>query len=134
MPYVEAYRNQHESVRREPIVTAQGGCSGGGRVKNAGSDPQQQLPFFSRPTNTRTLTRRRTVKHHNERYLQDILWKESLLAVTMSVDCETIADLALRLQETLPQNSVVTRQRNTSTIRRRNIMWRSRCLTKRQPC
>lgn len=100
-------------------MTAQRGYSGGGTVKNAGPDPQQLLPFCTQPTNTRVSTRRRTVKSHTKLYLQDMLWKESLLAVTMSVDCQTIADLSSRLQETLPQNSVVTRQRNTSTILRR---------------
>lgn len=101
------------------MVTARQGYSGGGTVKNAGPDSQQLLPFCTQPTNPQVLTRRRTVKSHSARYLQDILWKESLLAVTMSVDCQTIAELASRLQETLPQNSMVTRQRNTSTILRR---------------
>src|SRR5262249_19352861 len=95
------------------------GCSGGEKVKNAGPDPQQLLPFCSQPANTPVPTRRRTVKSHSKRYLQDILWQDSLLAAKMSVDCQTIAELASRLQETLPQNSKVTRQRNTSTILRR---------------
>jgi hypothetical protein len=56
------------------------------------------------------------VKTHGGRYLQDILWQESLLAVKMAVDCQTVAELVSRLQEALPQNSAVTRQRNTSTI------------------
>ena len=97
-------------------MTARQGYSGGGTVKNAVPEPQQQLPFFTQPTDTQVSIRRRTVKSHNDRYLQDIPWQESLLAVKMSMDCQTIAELASRLQETLPQNALVTRQRNTSTI------------------
>src|SRR5215475_9696191 len=39
-----------------------------------------------------------------------------LLAVQVSMDCRTTAELVARLPEMLPQNSAVTRQRNTSTI------------------
>jgi hypothetical protein len=59
------------------------------------------------------------VKFRGKRYLQDILWKESLLAVRVSLDCQTVAELISRLQEKLPQNSLVTRRRNTSIIRGR---------------
>jgi len=48
--------------------------------------------------------------------LQDILWQESLLAVQVSLGCQTVTELISRLQEKLPQNSVVTRRRNTSII------------------
>jgi hypothetical protein len=97
-------------------VTAQRVCSTGGIVKNAGPDPQQQLPFFTQPTNSQVSSQHRQVKPYSKRYLQDILWKESLLAVQVSMDCQTIAELVARLPEKLPQNSAVTRQRNTSTI------------------
>jgi hypothetical protein len=36
--------------------------------------------------------------------------------VQVSMDCQTTAELVARLPEKLPQNSAVTRQRNTSTI------------------
>jgi len=97
-------------------VTAQRVCSRGGTVKNADPEPQQQLPFFIQPTNSQVSIRHRQVKPYSKRYLQDILWKESLLAVQVSMDCQTIAELVARLPEKLPQNSAVTRQRNTSTI------------------
>jgi hypothetical protein len=100
----------------KPIVTDQHVCSRGGIVKNAGPDPQQQLPFFTQPTNSQVSNRHRPVKPCSKRYLQDILWKESLLAVQVSMDCQTTAELVARLPERLPQNSAVTRQRNTSTI------------------
>jgi len=48
--------------------------------------------------------------------LQDILWQESLLAVQVSLGCQTVTELLARLQEKLPQNSAVTRRRNTSII------------------
>jgi hypothetical protein len=79
-------------------------------------DTQQSLPFVTQPVKESVPARNRTVKNHGERYLQDILWKESLLAVKMSVDCQTVAELISRFQESLPQNSPVTRRRNTSTI------------------
>ncbi len=97
-------------------MTAQRVCSRGGTVKNADPEPQQQLPFFIQPTNSQVSIRHRQVKPYSKRYLQDILWKESLLAVQVSMDCQTIAELVARLPEKLPQNSAVTRQRNTSTI------------------
>ena len=97
-------------------MTAQRVCSTGGIVKNADPDPQQQLPFFTQPTNLQVSNRHRPVKPCSKRYLQDILWKESLLAVQVSMDCQTIAELVARLPERLPQNSAVTRQRNTNTI------------------
>jgi hypothetical protein len=58
----------------------------------------------------------RSVKREAKRYLQDILWQESLLAIRVALDCQTVAELNARLQEKLPQNSAVTRRRNTSTI------------------
>jgi hypothetical protein len=48
--------------------------------------------------------------------LQDILWQESLLAIKLSLDCPTVAELITRVQERLPQNSAVTRRRNTSIV------------------
>ena len=97
-------------------MTAQRVCSRGGIVKDTGPDPQQQLPFYTQPTNSQVSNRHQPVKHYSKRYLQDILWKESLLAVQVSMDCQTITELVARLPERLPQNSAVTRQRNTSTI------------------
>jgi hypothetical protein len=79
-------------------------------------DPQQQLPFLTHPTNSQVSDQHRQVKPYSRRYLQDILWKESLLAIQVSMDCQTTAELVARLPEKLPQNSAVTRQRNTSTI------------------
>jgi hypothetical protein len=58
----------------------------------------------------------RHVKPDGKKYLQDILWQESLLAIKVALDCQTVADLIARLQEKLPQNSAVTRRRNTTTI------------------
>ena len=97
-------------------MTAQRACPRGGVVKNADPDPQQQLPFSTQPTNSQVSNRHRPVKPNSKRYLQDILWKESLLAVQVSMDCQTTAELVARLPERLPQNSAVTRQRNTNTI------------------
>jgi hypothetical protein len=97
-------------------VTDQRVCSRGGIVKNAGPAPQQQLPFFTQPTNSQVSDQHRQLKPYSKRYLQDILWKESLLAVQVSMHCQTTTELGARLSEKLPQNSAVTRQRNTSTI------------------
>ena len=75
---------------------------------------QQPLPFLDRPAEKAVPAR--SVKHGGKRYLQDILWQESLLAVQASLSCQTIAELIARLQEKLPQNSAVTRRRNTSIV------------------
>jgi hypothetical protein len=85
-------------------------------VQNAAPSAQQQLPFFEQSVKNHGISRNRSVKTNGERYLQDILWKESLLAVKVSTECQTVAELISRLQEKLPQHSAVTRQRNTSTI------------------
>jgi hypothetical protein len=77
---------------------------------------QQQLPFFDLPLDKKVPALVRPVKPNGERYLQDCLWKESLLAVKLSLDCESVAELITRLREYLPQNSVETRERNTSII------------------
>lgn len=61
-------------------------------------------------------SRKRQVKAGGQRYLQDILWKESLLAIRLSLDCQTVSELATRLRKDLPQNSAATRQRNASII------------------
>ncbi|HXH08413.1 MAG TPA: hypothetical protein VNP04_01360 [Alphaproteobacteria bacterium] len=42
-----------------------------------------------------------------------------MLAVKVSLDCQTVPELIAGLQEKLPQNSAVTRRRNTNTILRR---------------
>jgi hypothetical protein len=77
---------------------------------------QQPLPFIDQPTDKTVPARARSVKRDSKRYLQDILWLESLLAVQVSLDCWTVTELIARLQEKLPQNSLVTRRRNTSII------------------
>ncbi|MBI3990395.1 MAG: hypothetical protein HY347_12370, partial [candidate division NC10 bacterium] len=55
-------------------------------------------------------------KASGNRYLQNILWEESLLAVKLSLGCQTMGELVSRLRENLPQNSAATRRRNTSII------------------
>jgi hypothetical protein len=80
---------------------------------------EAQSTFFEQSANKVVSRRIVTVKKQSKRYLQDILWQESLLAVHVSLDCQTVAELNDRLQEKLPQNSAVTRRRNTSTILRR---------------
>jgi hypothetical protein len=80
---------------------------------------QPLLPFPDQPANKALPARIRSVKRDRQRYLQDILWQESLQAVKVSVDCQTVAELIARLQEKLPQNSAVARRRNTTTILRR---------------
>jgi hypothetical protein len=77
---------------------------------------QQPLPFLDQPTKKAVPARSRSIKRDGKRHLQDILWQESLLAVKASLDCQTVAELIARLQEKLPQNSAVTRRRNTSVI------------------
>jgi hypothetical protein len=77
---------------------------------------QQSLPFQDQPAESAVSARVRSVKRDGKRYLQDILWQESLLAVKVSLGCQTVAELIARLQEKLPQNSGVTRRRNTSII------------------
>lgn len=47
---------------------------------------QQQLPFFDLPSDKKVLIPVRPVKPHGERYLQDCLWKESLLAIKVSLE------------------------------------------------
>jgi hypothetical protein len=54
---------------------------------------QQLLPFLSQPSEQAIPARVPTVKNHGKKYLQDILWKESLLAVRVSLDCQTVAEL-----------------------------------------
>jgi hypothetical protein len=75
---------------------------------------QQPLPFLDQPAEKAVPAR--SVKRDGKRYLQDILWQESLLAVQVSLNCQSVADLIARLQEKLPQNSAVTRRRNTSIV------------------
>ena len=90
--------------------------------KNLGTDDQslqQFLPFAEPPTDKAVRVRARPIKSHQKKYLQDILWQDSLLAVKVSLDCQTVPELIARLQEKLPQNSAVTRRRNTNTILRR---------------
>ncbi|MGH8069741.1 MAG: hypothetical protein ACRERE_31760 [Candidatus Entotheonellia bacterium] len=77
---------------------------------------QQPLPFVDQPIEKAVPARARSVKRDGKRYLQDILWRESLLAVRVSLDCQTVIELIACLQEKLPQNSAVTRRRNTSII------------------
>jgi hypothetical protein len=72
---------------------------------------QQSLPFQDQPAEKSVSARVRSVKHDGKRYLQDLLWQESLLAVKVSLECQTVAELTTRLQEKLPQNSALTRRR-----------------------
>jgi hypothetical protein len=104
-----------ESVSRRLIVTVRLGRLGGEKSRNDTQNSQQYLPFFNQPTTT-SVSVRTLVKNHDERYLQDILWEESLLAVKESLSCRTVEELSLHLQEKLPQNSAVTRRRNAGTI------------------
>jgi hypothetical protein len=97
-------------------VTVRLGRIGGERSRNDPQNSQQHLPFFNQPTTKNTPVQTRAVKNHDGRYLQDILWEESLLAVKESLSCRTVEELSLRLQEKLPQNSTVTRRRNAGTI------------------
>jgi hypothetical protein len=53
---------------------------------------QQPLPFIDQPTDKAVPVRVRSVKRDGKRYLQDILWQESLLAVRVSLNCQTVAD------------------------------------------
>jgi len=76
----------------------------------------QQLAFFELPLDNAVPRLVRWVKPHGKRYLQDCLWRESLLAVKVSLECQSVAELIPRLRECLPQNSVETRERNTSII------------------
>jgi hypothetical protein len=85
-------------------------------LRTADQSIQQSLPFQDRPAEKSMSARARSVKRDGKRYLQDILWQESLLAVKASLDCQAVAELIARLQEKLPQNSAVTRRRNTSII------------------
>ncbi len=87
--------------------------------RNNDQNGQQLLPFLDQSSEQAIPARVQTVKNRGKRYLQDILWKESLLAVRVSLDCQTVAELISRLQEKLSQNSIVTRRRNTSIIRGR---------------
>jgi hypothetical protein len=80
---------------------------------------QHPLPFPDQPDEKAESPRAPSVKRDGKRYLQDILWQDSLLAVKVSLDCRTVPELIARLQEKLPQNSAVTRRRNTNTILRR---------------
>lgn len=75
-----------------------------------------QLSFFKLPLNTIVPPVVRRVKPHGKRYLQDCLWQESLLAIKVSLECQSVAELLSRLRDRLPQNSVETRERNTSII------------------
>lgn len=84
--------------------------------RNEAQNAQQQLSFLNQPSDKIMSTRGRTVKSHGGRYLQNVLWKESLLAVKVSLSCQTVAELVSRLQEKLPQNSAATRRRNASVI------------------
>jgi hypothetical protein len=85
----------------------------------ADQSSQQPLPFLDQPIATAVPARARSVKRDGKRYLQDILWQDSLLAVQVALGCQTVTELIARLQEKLPQNSLVTRRRNTSIILRR---------------
>jgi len=75
-----------------------------------------QLAQSGKARVVRSNSRKRRVKADGERYLQNILWEESLLAVKLSLGCQTMGELVSRLRENLPQNSAATRRRNTSII------------------
>jgi hypothetical protein len=98
------------------VVTIRPGYPPEEKAQNAVLSAQQQFLFCEQSAQNRGVPRNRSVKTNGERYLQDILWKESLLAVKVSTECQTVEELISRLQEKLPQNSAVTRQRNTSTV------------------
>lgn len=57
-----------------------------------------------------------TAKSRKQKHLQRISWSESLLAVRLSTECSSIKQLRHRLWSDLPQNSLNTRRRHTSTI------------------
>ena len=57
-----------------------------------------------------------TAKSRKQKHLQRISWSESLLAVRLSTECSSIKQLRHRLWSELPQNSLNTRRRHTSTI------------------
>jgi len=75
-----------------------------------------QLSFFKLPLDNIAPPLIRPVKPHGKRYLQDCLWQESLLAIKVSLECQSVAELITRLRERLPQNSVETRERNASIV------------------
>jgi hypothetical protein len=77
---------------------------------------QQALPFQDQSAEKSVSARVRSVKHDGKRYLQDILWQESLLTVKVSLECQIVAELTTRLREKLPQNSALTRRRNANII------------------
>jgi hypothetical protein len=80
------------------------------RSRTGDQSIQQPLPFLDQPTEKAVPARARSVKREGKRYLQDILWPESLLAVQVSLNCQTVAEFIARLQDKLPQNSAVTRR------------------------
>src|SRR5262249_54673246 len=90
-------------------------CESGTRNTALRTYPHQ-LAFFELPLDNAVPRVVRRVKPHGKRYLQDCLWRESLLAVKASLECQSVAELITRLRECLPQNSVETRERNTSII------------------
>ena len=80
--------------------------------ENSLSNPSQT----NSDVHSETPLQQETKRTRNPKNLQDILWQESLQAVRISLDCESKNELISRLHAQLPQNSLVTRQRNTSTI------------------
>ena len=79
-------------------------------LRGTDQEIQQSLPFQDQPAEKSVSARVRSVKHDGKRYLQDILWQENLLAVKVSLECQTVAELTTRLREKLPQNSAVAQQ------------------------
>lgn len=79
--------------------------------------PEAPSPLKSDSMEGSEATRSREQKRfRNPKNLQDILWDESVRAVHISVECASKAELIARLHSELPQNSLLTRRRNASTI------------------
>jgi hypothetical protein len=79
--------------------------------------PEVTPPQKSNNSEGSEASRRKEQKRaRNPKNLQDILWDESVRAVQISVECDTKAELIARLHSELPQNSLLTRRRNASTI------------------
>ena len=57
-----------------------------------------------------------TAKPRKQKHLQRISWSESLFAVRLSTECSSIKELRHKLWSDLPQNSLNSRRRYTSTI------------------
>ncbi len=61
-------------------------------------------------------TFKRRTKDPIERFLQDILFEETIMAIKIAQEVKSVPELIQRLRNELPQNSPNTRKRNTSII------------------